>query len=231
MGWLSQVKLTNDTRYLQEIIEMVDLRVFKLRGTNPQADIASITHDLPKVTIDEVGNRLQNFSQKFMPDALMASRLIDEDLYRNPGLPIMLLEAEESARHAVGNESLAFGDLVELNAAGLTIEHILPQDPSFNIIAYGFINSEEYTQHNHRIGNLMLLEAPINSACRNRTVEEKMLNSDFYQKSQLTAVVELRAECADQSPMFGRDKITSRSKSLADMIVKRWPITFPIGEA
>ena len=93
---------------------MADLRVFKLRGTNPQADVAGITYDLPKMTIDEVGIRLRKFSQKFMPDALMASRLADEDLYRNPGLPIILLEAEERARKAVGQTDLKFIDLVRL---------------------------------------------------------------------------------------------------------------------
>jgi hypothetical protein len=225
MGWLSLPGSTHDGRCLLELLGMVDLRVFKLRGTNPQADVAWITHDLPSITIEEVGMRLRNFSQKFMPDALMTSRLADEDLYRNPGLPIMLLGAEESARKAVGQAKLDLNELVELNAAGLTVEHILPQEPSnFNIAAYGFANTEEYGLHAHRIGNLILLEARINSKCNNRTVEEKMLSIELYPESVLTAVAELRAVCADQVPMFSRDKITSRSSVLAGMIVDRWPL-------
>nr|WP_294509806.1 DUF262 domain-containing protein [uncultured Rhodopila sp.] len=222
MGWLSQTDVNHDGYTLRDLIGMADLRVFKLRGTNPQADVAWITHDLPKVTIDEVGSRLRKFSQKFMPDSLMASRLADEDMYRNPGLPIMLLEAEESARRAVGLPELKFGELVKLNA-GLSVEHILPQEPSFNISAYGFADAEEYQQHVHRIGNLISLESWLNSKCNNRTIEEKMLSIELYPESQLTAIAELRAECADQVPMFTRDKITSRSKALAGMVVKRWP--------
>lgn len=222
LGWLCEADMNHDARSLLDLIGMVDLRVFKLRGTNPQADIAWITHDLPKVTIGEVGTRLRNFSQKFMPDALMASRLVDEDMYRNPGLPIMLLEAEQSARSAMGQPQMSLSELVKLNAAGLTVEHILPQEPNFSTTAYGFANAEEYQQHAHRIGNLILLEARLNSRCNNRTVEEKMLSLELYPESQLTAVAELRAGCAYQVPMFDRSTITSRSKALADMIVKRW---------
>ena len=43
----------------------------------------------------------------------------DRDTYRNPGLPIMLLEAEGSARRVVGQVQLNLNALVELNAAGL----------------------------------------------------------------------------------------------------------------
>jgi hypothetical protein len=229
MGWLSETDVTHDGYKLRDLIGTADLRVFKLRGTNPQADVAWITHDLPMVTIDEVGVRLRKFSQKFMSDALMASRLADEDLYRNPGLPIMLLEAEESARKAVGQPELKFIELVRLNAAGLSVEHILPQEPSFNISAYGFADAEEYQLHIHRMGNLISLESRINSKCNNRTIEEKMLSMELYPESQLTALAELRAECADQVPMFSRDQITSRSKALADMIVKRWPVTSSMG--
>ena len=106
MAESSKGSLTHDKRTLLDLIEMVDLRVFKLRGTNPQADVAWITHELPNITIDEVGTRLRSFSQKFMPDALMASRLADEDLYRNPGLPIMLLQAEDNARATIVQQKL-----------------------------------------------------------------------------------------------------------------------------
>jgi hypothetical protein len=230
LGCLTQANMTHDARSLLELIGMVDLRVFKLRGTNPQADIAWITYDLPRLTIDEVGTRLRHFSQKFMPDALMLSRLIDEDLYRNPGLPIMLLEAEESARSEVRDTQLDLSELVNLNAAGLTVEHILPQEPSFNIVNYGFTNGDEYQEHAHRIGNLILLEAHINSRSTNRPVEDKMLKSDLYPESNLTSVMELRAKYA-APPKFDRDAITSRSKALAEIIVRRWPIITAKGAA
>ena len=224
MGWLSKGSLTHDKRTLLDLIEMVDLRVFKLRGTNPQADVAWITHELPNITIDEVGTRLRSFSQKFMPDALMASRLADEDLYRNPGLPIMLLQAEDNARATIVQAKITLNELVALNSIGLTVEHILPQEPSFNISAYGFSSAEEYLQYAHRIGNLILLKSPINSRCNNRAVGEKMSRLELYPESQLTAIAELRAQCLSQVPMFARDDIDSRSKVLADMVVKRWPI-------
>ena len=222
---LSQVDLARDTRDLKEFISMVDLRVFKLRGTNPQADIVALTHDLPRIPIGEVIDRLRRFASKFMPDALMLSRLADEDLYRNPGAPVILLAAEESARTAIGQNGLTLNELANMNRDGLTVEHILPQEPSFNVTAYGFATPEEYLQHIHRIGNLTLLEARLNSRCNNRTVIEKMSNQDLYAESQLTAVAELRADRANRNPMFDLNAIASRSTAFADMVVRRWPMT------
>ncbi len=223
-GWLSEVSDPTGRRTLHDLIELVDLRVFKLRGTNPQADIFRITRELPSRTLDHVMVELLNFCQRFMPDSLLASRLIDEDLYRNPGLPRMLLEEEVLARMSLNLAPLGVRQLADLNRTGLTVEHILPQVPNFNVAAYGFDGIEEYEQQKHRIGNLMLLEGPLNSTCNNRTVEDKMSGPNLYLSSELVSVRSLAAQFAGQIQGFRRTSIDSRAKGLAELIVNRWPI-------
>lgn len=230
MGWLTETGTTSDSRTLLELLEMVDLRVFKLKGTNPQADIFRITRLLPRLTLDNVMVELHDFCRRFMPDALLTSRLVDEDLYRNPGLTRMLLEEEEDARPVVNLPPLDVAQLVILNRIGLTVEHILPQDPnaSFNTAAYGFADADEYHQHKHRMGNLVLLEGPINSACNNQTVENKMVAANLYMSSKLSAVKALSAQFAGNTQRFQRQSLDVRSKLLAGIVAKRWPIVVPV---
>lgn len=224
-GWLSGKNAT-DPRCLMQFIELTDLRVFKLRGTNPQADIFRITRDLEQHSVDWVISELEYFCQRFMPDALMASRLIDEDMYRNPALPRMLLQAEAAARDAVTEPALSLASLADLNRDGLTVEHILPQDPenSFSIASYGFGSTEEYLQHRHKFGNLVLLEGGINSACSNRTVEKKMTAPKLYKDSTLCAVKAVAASCAGGGQRFDKARLVERSEQLSAMMVGHWLI-------
>ena len=230
MGWLPKTGTTSDARTLQDLVELVDLRVFKLRGTNPQADICRITRELASRTVDEVVVELQHFCQRFMPDALLGSRVVDQDLYRNLGLTRMLLEEEELARSALKLPQLSVQQLANFNSTGLTVEHILPQEPNFNVVAYGFDSQEAYELHKHRMGNLMLLEGPLNSACNNRTVEDKMSAPNLYFASELKAVGALAAQFARKSPGFHRASIDARSKVLAEVVVARWPIVVAVAD-
>jgi hypothetical protein len=230
MGWLPKTGVTSDARTLHDLVELVDLRVFKLRGTNPQADICRITRELPLRTVDEVVAELQHFCLRFMPDALLGSRVVDEDLYRNLGLPRMLLEEEELARATLKLPPLSVQQLADFTSTGLTVEHILPQEPNFNVVAYGFDSYEAYELHKHRIGNLVLLEGPLNSACNNRTVEDKMSAPNLYFASELKAVGALAAQFASKAHGFQCASIDARSKALAEVVVARWPIVVPVAE-
>lgn len=223
MGWLPKTG-SSDARTLQDLIELADLRVFKLRGTNPQADIFRITRELPLLTLDEVVADLQRFCQRFMPDALLTARVLVEDLYRNLGLPRMLLQEEELARALLNLPPLSVQQLADFTSTGLTVEHILPQEPNFNVEAYGFDSKEAYELHKHRFGNLMLLEGSLNGTCSNRTVEDKMSAPNLYFASELKAVGALAARFARKAPGFQRTSIDDRSTVLAEVVMKRWPI-------
>lgn len=224
MDWLKQ-KPCIDGRNLQSLIELVDLRVFKLRGTNPQADVFSITRGLGESSIDRVASDLLNFCRKFMPDSLMTSRLISEDLYRNFGLQRLLWEEEDATRMSLQQPVADIEEMSRLNAAALSIEHVLPQDPAFDITSYGFQDREEFEEHKHRLGNLLLLERGLNSACQNRTVEIKITAPNLYGSSDLVSVGALAAARVGHAQGYTKLNIDERSTSLAKLMLMRWPIS------
>jgi hypothetical protein len=208
-----------------ELVELVDLRVFKLQGTNPQADMAALMRVFSRLTAEQIAERLINFCQRFMPSAKFESKLAGEEMYRNPGLARILLEAESAVRVAAGMSELEIADLVELNTAGLTIEHILPQEPSFGVRLYGFYSEEAYLEHIHLLGNLAPLEKRINSACNNSSVENKVRDQKLYRASQFKLIQGLAAKNANANPAFSKDAINARSAELARFAVKKWPLT------
>lgn len=79
---------------LLQLVELADLRVFKLQGTNPQADMAALMRDFGRLSPLQIAERLIYFCQRFMPSARFEAKLANEDMFRNPGLPRILLEAE-----------------------------------------------------------------------------------------------------------------------------------------
>ena len=224
MGWLPRISQFRDTRSLHELIELVDLRVFKLRGTNPQADVFWITRGLPKTTLEQVVADLQSFCQKFMPDALMASRVVDEGLYKNECVHRMLWSEEDQVRSSLNMQPVGIIGMATLYATGLTVEHILPQKPSFSVIGYGFKSEEQYEQYMHRIGNLILLEGGINSACQNKAVEQKVSHPNLYLRSDLKVVKSLAAQRNGASQGFRRENIEMRGGTLSDLLLQQWPI-------
>jgi hypothetical protein len=223
LGWLSMVG-DMDSRTLQELVEMTDMRVFKLKGTNPQADVFQITRGLSSSTVSAVALKLRNFCQRFMPDTLMVQRLEAEDMYRNFGVQRMLWEEEDQLRVELPLPAAGINELVAFNAEGLSIEHVLPQNPAFDIEHYGFADVDQYDEHKHLLGNLFLLEAHLNSACQNRTVEQKVSLPSLYLSSDIKTVRALAATRSGAIQGYRRENIEERGARLAQLMLKRWPI-------
>lgn len=215
-----------DSRTLEELLALVDLRVFKLRGTNPQADIFRITRELNASTVEAIANDLLFFCERFMPDQLMRSRLVDEDMYRNPAVQRLLLQIEQEERKSIGETPLDLEAMVSLVSGGVTVEHVLPQDPdnSFDIGSYGFSDSSDYDLVKHRLGNLLLLEGGLNSACNNRTVEAKVTAPNLYRSSKFCSVRQVAASCAQPNSKFDRPMVSVRSEEVASKVAKAWPL-------
>ncbi|WP_439860868.1 DUF262 domain-containing protein [Pseudomonas sp. MBLB4136] len=209
---------------LLQLVELADLRVFKLQGTNPQADMAALMRDFGRLSPLQIAERLIYFCQRFMPSARFEAKLANEEMFRNPGLSRILLEAEGAAREASGQPRLDISDLALVNTEGLTIEHILPQEASFGVRLYGFHSTESYLEHIHLLGNLAPLEKRINSACSNSSVEKKMTESKLYRSSQFNLIKTLAAGGANKSPAYSKDALIERGEELAKFAVKRWPL-------
>ncbi|KHK57308.1 hypothetical protein PI87_08800 [Ralstonia sp. A12] len=209
---------------LLQMIEVADLRVFKLRGTNPQADILNLTRESADLPLAKIASHLRWFVSKFMDDGMFESRLSTEEMYRNPGLLRILSAAEEDQRVAIGTEEFEVQELVSLVCSGQTVEHVLPQEPSFGVRAHGFATAEAYLGHIHRLGNLTLLESTLNSSCNNQAVEIKMKDKKLYRASGYEMTKSLAAMGATKTPAFARVDIDKRSAELARLCVARWPL-------
>lgn len=231
-GWLTAL-CPNDGRTVQELISVVDLRVFKLRGTNPQADIFRITRALSggqggdSMTLEALCQELRQFCERFMPDALMRTRLQDEDMYRHPALPRILLEVEQQQRSQTDEQALDLPALAARVAQGLTVEHVFPQDPNnaFAVTTYGFEDMLDYDRLKHRLGNLIWLEGAINSACNNQTIEAKVTAPALYMASEMCAVRALAAECAHRGGRYNREALNAKTLAIADRVLQRWPVS------
>lgn len=209
---------------LLQMLEIADLRVFKLRGTNPQADIFSLTRQAAGMSLQGIASHLLWFVKKFMDDGLFESRISQENLYRNPGLLRIFCAVEEKQRLNLNKSEFSLTDLVALVKAGQTVEHILPQEPSFGIRAYGFRSVDEYEDNIHRIGNLTLLESTLNSLCSNQSVEKKVSNERLYRVSGYQMTQSLAARSAARTPAFSLDDINNRGTDLAKFCVQQWPL-------
>lgn len=209
---------------LLSMIETVDLRVYKLRGTDPSKDIFEISHSAERLSTAEVANRLSSFVRSFMDDGLFGSLLGNADIYRNPGLYRILTEVEKEARVTVGLPQPSLSDLQELIAAEQSVEHILPQDPSFGFPSFGFANREEYDQAKHRLGNLTLLTRAENSRCSNEPVQNKVSADNLYRSSIYHMTRQIAAKGLGHEPPFGRNDIVARGTEIAEFCVTRWPL-------
>lgn len=209
---------------LLELIEMVDVRVFKIRGTTPQADVLSLSRDSASLGVSDIASGLIHIANKFMDDGLFASRVSQDQLYKNLGLKRILYAVEDSVRESIGAAALTLQDLVALEAAGTSIEHIFPQEPSFGLRAYQFKTREHYEGEIHKAGNLTLLEGSLNSSCRNQSIEIKVTKPELYRASGFEMTRSLAAKAVNAQPAFSLAGLESRSVDIANVCLSAWPL-------
>lgn len=222
MGYEQETSI-HDPRTLLQLIELVDMRVFKVGGFKREASIYDITTELSQgASVDSIAEKLLNYCNTNVSNSLMRSRLINEDIYKNPADRRILLHIEELIRQPPN--LLNIGDLSAIKS-GCSIEHILPQDhnDSFNVNDLGFVDDADYLLHRHRLGNLVLLESGINSTCLNHAIYEKMTAPNCYPKSTMNAVQHISATAITRGcPFFDKKTLNERSELMAEAIMERW---------
>lgn len=210
---------------LLALIEITDIRVYKLRGTNPQRDIFELSRAAQHLSAVEIANRLRDFVQYFMTNELFLNSLATERLYRNLGLYRILTEIERDARTKIsGANPLSLAELQAMVAQEQTVEHVLPQEPNFGFPSYGCLTRDEYEQLNDRLGNLTLLAKTENSRCTNRPVEEKINSANMYAASIYYCTRQIAADGAGKVSPFTKTDIENRGREIAKFCVGRWPL-------
>lgn len=201
---------------LLETLISVELRVYKFKGTNPRADIPLICSDIAvnhKET-QEIDEILKSFMTKFMNDGNFKYGL-DDNIYGNNAVKYLLFKY---------NQSLYPGFMITFEEYdALQVEHIFPsggdRGVSFDVLAYGFENSEDYSFKIGTLGNLALLEKTLNAGkeVSNLTPKEK---TNGYLKSNIPETSSL-ASILDKNE-FTKEALQKRGKKIIEFCVKEF---------
>jgi hypothetical protein len=118
----------------------------------------------------------------------------------------------------VNKKEYSISELKELVGKSPNIEHILSQTPTFDPIAVGFTNKEDFIDFEHTIGNLTVLEKSLNSGIQNKNATDK---AEGYGKSLFTMTRMLGSEI-DTHKGFNKDSVLKRTQILVEYCMDRW---------
>jgi hypothetical protein len=202
---------------LLELIETLDLRVYKVKGGDPKADLYKNVISKIKVGINkqEIVSKIRRFINVFMDDDLLRHRLINERMYKNPATKYILWEYEKYL-------DSSFDDCNSHLYKICQVEHIFPQTPTFDFPAYGFNSREDYDANIHRLGNLCLLEESLQKHCGNKLPQAKAQNC--YPQSNVPRTRNRLSAYININNRFTKEDIDELSEEIADFCLKRWKV-------
>jgi len=188
---------------LLKLLETIEVRVYKLKGTNPIADMYWLSSEVAEndLTIDEIKEHLINFCEKFMNDHSFRNYL-NEDIYGNHAVKYILSE--------YNNDNPNIDDYSKL-----TVEHIFSEKPNYDPSSYGF--NEDYDYEKNRLGNLTLLEQELNKG--NDPPKNKV---KIYLKSAVSNTLNIAGEI--QNGNYTKENVDIRRKEIIEYCVKRFKL-------
>lgn len=197
-----------------DLMELIDVRVYKTKGTDPRADISRFAYSLDKNRTDEdIRDWLLDYNRNWMPSGTFEAFLHDW-IYGNRALVHIFIKYCEKLQHKL----FTLKELKELEQESPTIEHILSQEPKFTFKSVGFKGSEEFNEYEHRLGNLTVVEKSINSAVQAKMPIEKVPQYD-KSKYQMTKIL---ASSIHTNKKFTKQDIKDRTSELSEYILTKW---------
>lgn len=196
---------------LLSMIENVEIRIYKIRGTDPRADLYRNAISQIKLNPDgaKIYKTIRDFVDSLMWDDNFRSYL-SQQLYGNPAVKYILWEFEK-------NQTPSFNDCDYSFYRDLQIDHIFPEETTLAFPALGFQDVPDYISNKDRIGNLTLLEEKINKRVRNRPPQNKI---NDYQNSNVPETKKLGTHISNFG--FEKNNIIDRTNKIVDFCVKRW---------
>jgi hypothetical protein len=203
---LVRLFMQNKLEALLNTLEVVDVRVYKLHGTNPIADMYMLGSDVAENMMNsgDIKNQLKDFVEKFANDYNFKQSL-DGAIYNNGALKYILAE------HTHEN-------ITSDKYKDLTIEHIFCQEPNFDVSSYGF-KTEDYDYEKNRLGNLCLLES-----LPNKGNEPPLSKISTYIKSSIVETQNLAGEIQKQQLNFNKNSVDKRREAFIGYCLKRFKI-------
>jgi len=220
-GLLTEILPSSKKKTFFDLIEVADLRVYKIRGTDPARDVSYLAKDAQSLNIVDVENRLTKFIRNFMSDTEFNRRL-GADVYPNVGLKHLFIEYDEY----LNGKKYSLKILKEINQPSdkelsPSIEHIFPQEARFDFPNYSFETEEEYNDKIHGLGNLTLLENRINKQCLNKNPDQK-ISGGLFGESRFEDPKRISARIKNRGDSFDKNDIINRKEILTNFCLKRW---------
>lgn len=196
-----------------DLVELIDIRIYKTRGTDPKADIARFVYSINHRTEVDIESWLRWFNGYWMPKELFQSNLYG-GIYGNRALNhVFICYCEE-----LKNRTFTIDELKKLVAKTPSVEHILSQTPKFSPRALGFKNNEDFINYEHNLGNLTLLEKSLNSSVQNKSAIDKV---ESYGRSVFKITKKVGSEI-DSNKGFSKQQVSERTEELAEFCLKSW---------
>ena len=194
-----------------DLLETIEIRIYKLRGTNPRSKIYRMASDMNAEDIDleEVRGKLVDFAY-LMNDRAFESYM-DYPIDSKRGFL-------RYAFYMMNNEE--FNQNISLSEyRNMQVEHIFSRTPNFQVESFGYDSHIDYENELNRMGNLTLLEAELNNSdlVKNLAPKEK---TEGYNNSGFRMTQSLISEL----PKFDKTYVESRHQKLKQKIMSLFPI-------
>jgi hypothetical protein len=198
------------TADMAELIEALDLRVYKVRGTDPHSYLYREVISRVKLDpdLDKIRAGIIKFAIQFSRDAEFQAAL-ERDMYPNPATKYILWEYGCSQVQMAERDHRFYNTLQK--------EHVFAQDTTKGFPSSGFLDAVEYEGNIDRLGNLLLLEGDINDRIKNKTPENKV---HFYEDSRFPETKQKGYEISTGG--FFKSSIDRRTAEIAKFCLSRW---------
>lgn len=193
---------------LMELLEKIEVRVYKLKGTNPRWNMYDLSSKLVEsdMNVEQVKQEMMNFLDSFMNDYLFKTYL-QENIYRNASVKYILYEFNRE-------------ELPIEKYSSLQKEHIFCQSPTFDVVEYGFENRDTYDYEKDRLGNIILLEKDLNKENDNDPPKAKTKN---YLDSSLTKTRDMGGHIEMND--IDKSYLDTRRDQIIDFCLERFAYT------
>jgi hypothetical protein len=175
------------------------------------------------MTPQAIATALRDIIRRFMSDAEFESRL-RQNVYGNQALVRVLVGLDEHLLRKRGEKAYSLEALIERKKAEPTIEHVFSQEPRFDFPGHQFQSAEEYADRIDKFGNLLVLEKWLNSRCNNRTVEDKINNTDLFAESKFECVQQFRQDRLANGGGFTIAELDKRTDEMVKFCLSEWSI-------
>lgn len=195
------------------LVELIEVRVYKTRGTDPKADIGRLVFHIDNKTTSSIEDWLLWFNQRWMPKEEFQSNLFGV-VYGNRALNYIFITYCEK----LNKQDLSMNELIDIMKKIPNIEHILAQKPTFAPKSLGFKNKEDFVDQEHKLGNLTILEKSYNSSVSNKNPIDKV---DTYSRSCFTMTRKLGSEIY-ANKIFSKKELETRTEEIVDFCLQYW---------